>query len=528
MQLLPNDTRDGSAAVRVDKVFAEAAERRLFSSVTKATTQRVWRPACAGKNFGKSLVATFSRPPEWLSRRIRCTMPPVTRHVFPDTNLFLHYKPLEQIDWTTLVGSNAVVLVVTPVVLGELDKHKFSHPHARIRDRAAAATKRLVGLLRSDSPRVLRQGVTIEFVDHEPNVDFAAVRLSPSSQDDQLLASMLTLRAERADADIVVATGDTGLLLKAHTRGIGVVELPDALRLPLEPDPAQLEVRELRRKVAELESRSPTLSLIHRGGGAYRQVTLTPCPPLTGDDLARRMEAIRERYPTWTTRADGGISPRGRPGRAQDRVRMAALMAGGLSDSDVRDYNEKLGAFYAKYEEHQRAERAYRDRCQRTVELTLDLINTGSAPAKDVDVFLRLARGPFSVEDESFIPRLAPPPTPPEGPLTTMERLARMYNSPSPLIGDLSALSGLNYRDVRSNVSALSVREEDGWSGHVNVRTIKHNMPEVLPPLVIVFETCEAARSLAINYRINSASTPRDATGQLHLVIEPGASGSSS
>ncbi len=66
-----------------------------------------------------------------------------TIHLFPDTPNFLHYQTFEQIDLPALLGADAVVLVIAPIVIRELNDHKDSHPTPRLRKRAAAAIGRL-------------------------------------------------------------------------------------------------------------------------------------------------------------------------------------------------------------------------------------------------------------------------------------------------------------------------------------------------------------------------------------------------
>jgi hypothetical protein len=48
----------------------------------------------------------------------------ITKFSFVDTNLFLHFPPLDQIAWLDLLGCDNVVLIVTGTVIRELNKHK--------------------------------------------------------------------------------------------------------------------------------------------------------------------------------------------------------------------------------------------------------------------------------------------------------------------------------------------------------------------------------------------------------------------
>ena len=47
-------------------------------------------------------------------------------YAFIDTNAPLHYSFFRDVDWAAVVGVRKVVLVFAPVVLTELDHHKWS------------------------------------------------------------------------------------------------------------------------------------------------------------------------------------------------------------------------------------------------------------------------------------------------------------------------------------------------------------------------------------------------------------------
>jgi hypothetical protein len=54
----------------------------------------------------------------------------LNRRAFLDTNIFLHYRSVEQIDCRRLLDAGQVELLVAPIVLRELDAQKDRHPVA--------------------------------------------------------------------------------------------------------------------------------------------------------------------------------------------------------------------------------------------------------------------------------------------------------------------------------------------------------------------------------------------------------------
>lgn len=61
------------------------------------------------------------------------------RFVFPDTNTFLHYQNIDQIDWPDVLGCDEVTIVITRIVIRELNRHKDGPTSPKIRERSAAA-----------------------------------------------------------------------------------------------------------------------------------------------------------------------------------------------------------------------------------------------------------------------------------------------------------------------------------------------------------------------------------------------------
>src|SRR5438270_12693197 len=111
-------------------------------------------------------------------------------YAFIDTNIFLHYQPFDQIKWTEILGSDNVVLVATPVVIRELDKHKDQHRISAIRDRARAALKKIEQIVLEDATAGLPEGVGLKYAE-EPTIDFQQYGLRVETNDDHLIASCL-------------------------------------------------------------------------------------------------------------------------------------------------------------------------------------------------------------------------------------------------------------------------------------------------------------------------------------------------
>jgi hypothetical protein len=180
-------------------------------------------------------------------------------YLFLDTNTLLHFKRPDQIDWLALLKTKAATIVITPLVLRELDSQKVYNPKRKLKERANGVLQWLDTLIDQDGAQI-RSKTTIHFVRHEPTINFAAHHLSQDIADDRLIASAIELGQELGVAPKVV-TADRGLRLKLPPHGLAPVKLPDSLRLPEEPDEVERQLAQTTKELRALQSRIPSLVL---------------------------------------------------------------------------------------------------------------------------------------------------------------------------------------------------------------------------------------------------------------------------
>src|SRR5260221_8443320 len=147
-------------------------------------------------------------------------------YLFVDTNILLHFRRLEEIDWLRLAKAQTAAVMLAPVVIRELDQHKDSHPQQKLRKRAQEVTAHLYEKLRSGKAAELRDHVTLQYVAHEPTINFAAHQLQPQVNDDCLIASVLESSLARAGDEFHLVSSDLGIILKAQAHGISAIH-PD-------------------------------------------------------------------------------------------------------------------------------------------------------------------------------------------------------------------------------------------------------------------------------------------------------------
>ena len=424
---------------------------------------------------------------------------------FLDTNTFLHFPRLDHLDWPELLQATDVQLIIAPVVIRELNRHKDFPTSVKTRERAATALTMLDKWSDSSSPVLIRKFVELQFRVYDPLIDFPAFNLSRSISDDHLIATILEQRDESGQDPILLVTADLGLKLKAKTHQISIFQLPTNLRLPDDVLPEERKLRELETELKRMRDRLPRVRLLFANKEQHLKVQL---PSSNGPTVEALSGAeLRVQYPKMQIPK---IESQPRP--AQFLVGLA-----GVSPEDIETYNGQLDGFYAEYEKYVLGLRDFYAVRGRTTSGSILAVNDGTCPAQDVRIFMHFPDG-FNLVTKENLPKEPAKPKPPHQPLTLAEKMAWAVQVPNfslrPPHFDLPPNTG------RANVSSPSIRRTKSYDVEVSIAALRHGFAEALEPLYLIFESRESARSFTIDYRIHAANLPDPSVGQLHFIID--------
>jgi hypothetical protein len=429
-----------------------------------------------------------------------------TSVAFLDTNTFLHYKQLREIDWCDVLNADHVTLIVAPVVIRELNSHKDLGRKKNIRERAAAALETLSVMIRQPDRADIREGVELRFRQTDPLIDFGAQRLNDRLADDWLVATTLEFLSESPECRLVLVTRDIGLQLKAIGHGLTCAELPERYLLPADQDPDQNRIQELERELMQYKNRTPNLRLAFIDGSGHFRFSLAKVPRITEAAVSATMSRLRAAHPK-AQKADGYSG--------------ADLMLGRVGPRDIDRHNERLDWFYAAYEKYLRGLDQFEDAQRRLIRLDIVLLNSGACPAEDIDVYVHLPDGLLVAEERESL--LTPPeePTAPEGPRSAIDEQVEM----------MRGITGIPYSDLRlpdmtrfegpyRNISSPTIRKTNSFEIRFHVRELKHNLQAEFDPLYILFNTWDTAKSFAFDYRLLAGNVPSPVEADLHVIVD--------
>jgi len=434
-----------------------------------------------------------------------------TTTIFPDTNLFLHYRPINEIDWCALLKSRPVQIKIAPVVPHELEQQRVVHQLRKIRDRAGSATKLLQTYLQHNH---VRDGVTLEFLTSEPTPEYATARnLSLVVADDRLIGAYLLYRQANPDARCIVVTNDLPLTIKLTQRQIEFISLDESLLLPSDPDPLEKKYKQLEAELLRYKSREPDLAIEFPDGQNYARFRLAV--PTDGPDpeadIQAKLAAAKEKCKPVE------LAPPPKPVNsehpfAQIAIELAKATEGiqSMGRRFYEDYNRRVEQYYHDYEKYLRDTAAFREMNSRTIKLELLLHNSGTCPADDIDVHLHFPDG-FLLYDEEH------PPKGPEEPAVPSKEMN--------FFPETSLLTSFPYiprMPTLPDRTIPKIRKTNSYNVTFEVPKLKHGYIWTIGTFCVAFDSWASAASFAIEYRIHAGNRIDPQTGELGVVIQKG------
>ncbi len=169
--------------------------------------------------------------------------------LFPDTNLFIQCRPLNQIDWSLLGDFEEINLIVSRPVQREIDNQK-NRGNDRVAQRARATyplfRKIITGNLGYEQVNDAPPVKLIISPGSLPNQDLESV-LDYNKPDDELVGCCSKYMQDNLGLDVRLLTHDAGPMMSAKSVELPFIPVPDEWLV-------QPEHSESERKIARLES----------------------------------------------------------------------------------------------------------------------------------------------------------------------------------------------------------------------------------------------------------------------------------
>lgn len=423
---------------------------------------------------------------------------------FIDTNSLIHYQLFSEIDWLTIMKADSVDLVICMAVIKELDTKKFSELDMDIRSRCQTVIRALNKFM--SVPQV-RKGVSVVFLDLEPTFSWTNSGLSQEIPDDRIIASVL---CDGVLSETVLVTADLGLILKARTKGIKTISLDDDLRIQVKPDKRDQEIKKLHDKVRRLESSLPAVDIFLVDETEKRKFVKLNYREVVQIDQKGIDELIRTEREQLTY-----VPPQ------IDTLFGISSMRDMLipSSEEVERYKKEVNDYIGKLREYYLEDWKRKRLGSRIFQLVAHVVNDGTAPAEDLDIFLHFPDG-FEMQKTNPYSRELEKPSLPKKPQSLAEKMKDI-----PVFGfnsdvDIRHLLRPSITQVIPNVSGPSIKKTNSFDVKFRINKLKHNHGVSLDPLYLFFSENDEMKSFEVDYKITVGNFPEQISGQLKVVFE--------
>ena len=174
-------------------------------------------------------------------------------YIFLDTNSLLHFQDFENINWNDIVKDPDYEIVICPMVLNEINKHKDSSIGKR-RERAKNINKKLSDIIRKRR----NCKVPLTFCKNPSRTICESDDFNSMSQDDWIVYSAVDFDTQ--DRKVIISN-DNGLFLRCQDLGIECLDLPDKYLCPMDPTNEESEIKQLKKQIELLTNAAPILDL---------------------------------------------------------------------------------------------------------------------------------------------------------------------------------------------------------------------------------------------------------------------------
>lgn len=290
------------------------------------------------------------------------------KYLFLDTNIYIHYIDVEQINWNKIVGDADITIVVPRITLREIDQHKDQN-RGKIQKRAKAISAKFA--------QIFLDGKTFKYTfalcDEPAASSFDGGKFNIHINDDWFILS--ALHSNYDVADIVVISSDTNLLLKAKENGLDFRKMSDEYRLKEELSDEEKEIKALKAELEKYKNRQPKPSVIFEKEESDKLILKRPNKRDLEDELSIYMENLKKEYPYWE---------RGKVGTSSNLFGLNLL----VTQEQIDKYNAELNDYFEEEEEFQRFLLQKDILDERFRELSFGISNDGNAQTGDMNVFI--------------------------------------------------------------------------------------------------------------------------------------------
>ena len=193
---------------------------------------------------------------------------------------------------------------------------------------------------------------------------------------------------------------------------------------------------------------------------------------------------------------------------------MTGLNMDTIPQSEYDRYNADLDRLYGEYLQYVRDSGIHDTLPSRLIKLELELSNTGTVPAEDVELFLHFPDG-FEMYLEEDLPGSVQKPNAPEPPRKTGDLMRPQISA----IPNMLVSAGVFQSPLDDAGPSLSLRKTNSYDAERQFSRIKHGYSGLIEPMMVVFGSQDEVAPFNFSYEVTAANLPLPISGTMHVAV---------
>ena len=285
-----------------------------------------------------------------------------------DSNILLHYTSFEDIPWECELGCNNIVIVLTAIVLEEIDKKK-DQEKGKVQQRAKQVSSRIGEILIDGK----NSRVPVRYVDSSYATEEEKARYNLDRNDNRILFDVS--KSGLNTTDVIVVSNDNAMLIRAKNLCYSIHRLDDKYLLKEELTKEEKEAKAAIAELERLKSRKPEPKLVFENSQNYLQIGRVAVDDL--DMVVRReMDDLKARWPEKTIE--------------DEQQYIFGQIYNNATPEMILQYNISRTKFLELSEKKVRLEAQRDDLAKRLKRITINIVNRGTASTGKMNVFLEV------------------------------------------------------------------------------------------------------------------------------------------
>ena len=410
------------------------------------------------------------------------------KYLFLDTNVYLHYIDVEEIDWKSLVtGGEDFTIVIPPIVREEINEKK-DQARGKIQHRAKKIFSKFANIFLEEK----KMKYKYSDCGNPTNDLFEKYKFNKDTNDDKLLLSALLFDSTKNN--VILVSADINILIKAKTNGLAYFRMPnDEKLLNKEKTEEEKEIQRLKEELEVYKNRKPNPQITFEDGSTILKLK-KPTPKDLEVEIEKYLEKEKLKYPCHTfSETDNYL---------------------GMTLSSIweNEYNKQREEYFGEYKEYIRFIVQNEILSERMKEVKFVVSNfLGTAPTGDMNIFINIPANIKLYSKRSKVRRIRNVPITPQK--NGLDRKLLQATANIQPLG--SYLQGPDYEYCWDLSKTLAGNEFSFDESKLN-HTLYKNL-NIENSLFIDTLTCG---NFSIDWYISDSALPKPISEKLNVIIE--------